>query len=91
MENSSQLKVSGLIAKADFIMILILGDPHSLHTDIAQSYEMNKQYCLHKLSEHGVHLCKLDLDPNILQYIGSCRTSLVKNNHLRGEKNQYVL
>lgn len=41
METSSQLKVSGLIAKADFIMILILGDPHSLHTDIAQSYERN--------------------------------------------------
>lgn len=41
MENSSQLKVSGLTAKADFIMVLILGDPHSLHTDIAQSYERN--------------------------------------------------
>jgi len=56
MENSSQLKVSGLIAIADFIMILILGNPHSLQTDIAQSYEMNTQYYLHKLSRHEVHL-----------------------------------
>lgn len=41
MENSSQLKVSGLIAKADFNMILILGDPDSLHADIAWSNERN--------------------------------------------------
>lgn len=76
MENSSQLKVSGLIAKADFIMILILGDPHSLHTDRAWSYEMNEQHCLHgrhQRSKHGARVRGLDLNLRTPKYLGSAR------------------